>query len=133
MNKIDELLEQLEPEKRLFYDWQFALAQRLVQIMDEHDLSQRELARKTRLTEAQVSAFIHGGANPNLSTLARISALLDAELLKWKNTDLEAMSSSTQRVVDNAEAAIYQLDDSYETCANKVLEPFELYRPVAQG
>lgn len=69
------------------HTWQFMLAQRILQIMEEKELTQREFAKLARLTEAQVSALVHAGANPTLSVLARISAMLGSELLEWINTD----------------------------------------------
>lgn len=87
MNIVQRLSSKLSPEERLYHDWQFDLARRISQVMDERQLTQREFAKRARLTEAQVSALLHCGANPTLSMLARISALVNCELLHWKNSD----------------------------------------------
>lgn len=79
-------MAQIKPEDRQFYNWQFALAQRIAQIMEAQVLNHREFAKRARLTEAQISALLHVCANPNLSTLSRISALFDAELITWMKT-----------------------------------------------
>lgn len=89
MSTLQRLLEQQSPEDALFQQWQFALANRLLQIMEEHGLSQRDIAVRARLTPAQVSAFVHQGANPTLSVLARVAALLDTDILEWVDADKE--------------------------------------------
>ena len=87
MDRIERLREAMTPQERTLQEWQFALSRRLQQIMDEQDISQKELARRAGLTEPQVTAMIHMEANPTLGLLARIAALLDAELLTWINSD----------------------------------------------
>ena len=88
MSTLQRLLEEQRPEDALFQQWQFALSNRLLQIMEERGLNQRDIALRARLTPAQVSAFMHQGANPTLSVLARISALLDADILQWVDNDV---------------------------------------------
>lgn len=107
MHIIERLASKLSPEERKYHDWQFDLARRISQILEERNMTQREFARQTRLTEAQVSALLHCGANPTLSMLARISALLESELLTWINNDLESQRS------------VHSLND--ETIQTKVL------------
>lgn len=80
MDRIDRLVSKMKPQERLLHEWQFALSRRLQQIMEERNLTQRELAKIARLTEPQVSAIVHLDANPTIGVLARIAALLDA----WK-------------------------------------------------
>lgn len=87
MSTLRRLLEQQSPEDALFQQWQFALSNRLLQIMEERGLSQRDIALRARLTPAQVSALVHQGANPTLSVLARVAALLDTDLLQWEDAD----------------------------------------------
>ncbi|MBK7578289.1 MAG: helix-turn-helix transcriptional regulator [Ignavibacteria bacterium] len=131
MNSIDNLLTQIKPEDRQFYDWQFALAQRIAQIMEAKGLNQREFAKRARLTEAQVSALLHTGANPNLSTLARISALLEAELLTWTRADVHANDDSTQTDGKNVRAAVYRIDEYHEEAdSDSVMFPY--YQAVAE-
>lgn len=87
MSTIRRLLADTSAPDRLFYAWQFALAQRMLQIMEERGLTQREFARLAQLTEAQVSALVHVEANPTLSMLARIQANIGADLLSWIGDD----------------------------------------------
>lgn len=97
MDRIERLLAKMKPQERVFHEWQFALSRRLQQIMEERNMTQRELAKVAQLTEPQVSALIHLEANPTLGTLARVSALLDAELLEWKNTDSTTQAQTRDR------------------------------------
>lgn len=90
MNMIQNILDRQTKEEKLTYEWQFALARRIVQILEEKQITQREFARRARLTEAQVSAMLHADANPTLAVLARISALLETDLLTWVNTNTRA-------------------------------------------
>ena len=122
MSIIEQLASRLSPEEALYYDWQYDLARRISQILEERDITQREFAKRARLTEAQVSALMHCGANPTLSMLARISALLESELLTWVNSDLQAKSGSTAENADVQGAAVYHLADYQPTSAGPALE-----------
>ncbi len=85
MNIIEELLSKRSKDEAIFQEWQFAIARRLIQIMEDKNLSQRDVAKLTRLTDAQVSALVHAGGNPTLAILARISAGLNCNLLTVEN------------------------------------------------
>jgi transcriptional regulator with XRE-family HTH domain len=89
MSIIEELASRPNPEETLYYDWQFSLARRISQIMEERGMSREDFVKQTGLTEAEVDNLLHCGSDPTLSTLARISALLDCELLEFVNTDKE--------------------------------------------
>ncbi len=101
MSIIEELASRLSPEEALYFDWQYALARRIAQILEERGITQREFAKRARLTEAQVSALLHCSANPTLSMLARISALLDTELLTWNNCDVESTTQQQWHRIGN--------------------------------
>jgi|LakMenEpi03Aug12_release.lakeMendotaPanAssembly.Ray.scaffolds.fasta_scaffold339766_3 transcriptional regulator with XRE-family HTH domain len=96
MSRIDRLLAKMPPEERLLHEWQFALSRRLQQIMEEQNITQKELARRSRLTEPQVSALIRLEANPTLGVLARIAALLKTDVLVWINSDLEPCNANIE-------------------------------------
>jgi|LakMenEpi03Aug12_release.lakeMendotaPanAssembly.Ray.scaffolds.fasta_scaffold857420_1 transcriptional regulator with XRE-family HTH domain len=87
---VRRLAATMSKEEQLAQDWQFALARRVAQILEQRSMTQREFAQRARLTDAQVSAILHGGANPTLGVLARIAALLDVEILTWVNSDVQA-------------------------------------------
>ena len=109
MDRIDRLVSKMKPQERLLHEWQFALSRRLQQIMEERNLTQRELAKIARLTEPQVSAIVHLDANPTIGVLARIAALLDAELLEWTNTDVDRLSHADE-IEDLPRAKVYKLE-----------------------
>lgn len=109
MSIIEQLAARLSPEDALYYDWQYELARRISQILEECGITQREFAKRARLTEAQVSALLHCGANPTLGMLARISALLESELLTWKNSDLDAKSDAPVSETRAKLATVYPL------------------------
>lgn len=114
MSIIEQLAARLSPEDALYYDWQYDLARRISQILEERCITQREFAKRARLTEAQVSSLLHCGANPTLGMLARISALLESELLTWKNSDLDAKSDAPLSEARGTQARVYQLMSAYQ-------------------
>lgn len=132
MSRIETLLAQIKPEDRKFYDWQFALAQRIAQIMEEKGLNQRDFAKRARLTEAQVSALLHVGANPNLSTLARISALLESDVLTWALADTQTKNTSVQNGRKDVGAAVYRIEE-YRRVAETEILAFPNYQAVVVG
>lgn len=89
MSTIEELASRVSPEETLYYNWQFYLARRISQVMEERGMSQEDFVKQAGLTESEVDNLLHCGSDPTLSTLARISAVLDCELLEFVNTDKE--------------------------------------------
>lgn len=92
MNIIEELASRLGAEEALYYDWQFSLARRISQIMEERGMSQQDFIKQTGLTESEVDDLLHCGSDPTLSALARISALSDSKLLEWVDMDKEQLT-----------------------------------------
>lgn len=81
MNIIDQLLADQPKEEALLQTWQFEISKWILSIMHERKMTQRDIARIARMTEPQISALIHCETNATLATLARLAALLDADLL----------------------------------------------------
>lgn len=102
MDIFEELLKSTAPDNKLFWEWQFYLARRIVQEMEQRNLSQRDVAKLTQLTEAQVSTILHSSSNPRLSTLARIATGLSINLLTWENKRM---------VQSEPQARVHQLDE----------------------
>jgi transcriptional regulator with XRE-family HTH domain len=132
MSRLDSLLTQIKPEDRQFYNWQFALAQCIAQIMESKGLNQREFAKRARLTEAQVSALLHVDANPSLSLLARISALLEVDLLTWKRNEVSAHDDAGKDDCSVARAAVYRMEDYYREAEAEAFA-FPTYQAVSEG
>lgn len=58
--------EALEPE--------FSIMQAMIDARRESGLTQKQLAEKTGITQADISRLEKGGANPSLRTLQRLAA-----------------------------------------------------------
>lgn len=96
-NTIDRILSKRTADEVVLHNWQFALARRIAQILEKENITQRQLARRVKLTDSQVSALLHASANPTLAVLARIAGLLDEDILQFVNTDETGVSQPTFR------------------------------------
>jgi DNA-binding phage protein len=81
------LLSQRSKDEVVLHTWQFELARRIAQVLEEQGMTQTEMAARTGLTHAQISALLHSDANPTLATLAKIAGHLDIQILSFTNTD----------------------------------------------
>ncbi len=72
------LAEKLEnPELKKEYDAlepEFAIIQAMIDARKESGLTQKQLADKTGITQADISRLESGSANPSLRTLQRLAA-----------------------------------------------------------
>lgn len=74
---IDETPEDLKTQLR----YSDAIAIRLEGLLKKRGMSQRDLARNTGKTEAEVSRWLGGTHNFTLRTLAKISVILGEDLI----------------------------------------------------
>ena len=74
---VDETPEELKTQLR-FSD---SIAEKLDNLLKERGMSQRELAKNTGKTEAEVSRWLGGTHNFTLRTLAKISTALGEDLI----------------------------------------------------
>ena len=74
---VDETPAELKTQLR-FSD---SIAEKIDGILKERGMSQRELARNTGKTEAEVSRWLGGTHNFTLRTLAKISTALGEDLI----------------------------------------------------
>jgi len=74
---VDETPAELKTQLR----FSNAIAEKLDRMLKERDMSQRDLARKTKKTEAEVSRWLGGTHNFTLRTLALISTALGEDLI----------------------------------------------------
>lgn len=105
MTILNEQASGLSPEEALYHDWQYDLARRISQVLTERGMTQRELAKRARLTEAQVSALMHCAANPTLAMLARLSVALERDVLTWIDADAEQPRNGTTNASRNRSMA----------------------------
>ena len=75
---VDETPAELKTQLR-FSD---SIAERIDGILKERGMSQRELAKNTGKTEAEVSRWLGGTHNFTLRTLAKISTVLGEDLIR---------------------------------------------------
>ena len=75
---VDETPAELKTQLR-FSD---SIAEKIEGILKERGMSQRELARNTGKTEAEVSRWLGGTHNFTLRTLAKISNVLGEDLIR---------------------------------------------------
>jgi DNA-binding Xre family transcriptional regulator len=74
---VDETPEDLKTQLR-FSD---SIAEKLIGMLKSKGMSQRDLARNTGKTEAEVSRWLGGAHNFTLRTLAKISVVLGEDLI----------------------------------------------------
>jgi len=58
----------------------FSILKEIKRMIVERGLTQKELARKSGVTEANISLYLSGKAEPNLSSLMRILDALNARI-----------------------------------------------------
>ena len=75
---VDETPEELKTQLR-FSD---SIAEKLDKLLKERGMSQRDLAKNTGKTEAEVSRWLGGTHNFTLRTLAKISTALGEDLIR---------------------------------------------------
>ena len=75
---VDETPEDLKTQLR-FSD---SIAEKLVGMLKSKGMSQRDLAKNTGKTEAEVSRWLGGTHNFTLRTLAKISVVLGEDLIR---------------------------------------------------
>ncbi len=75
---VDETPAELKTQLR----FSNSIAEKIDGILKERGMSQRELARNTGKTEAEVSRWLGGTHNFTLRTLAKISNVLGEDLIR---------------------------------------------------
>ena len=80
----DDLRERMKsPEFRAVWEEshvEYVLARQLIEKRLKKHISQRELAKRAKTTQAIISRIETMNANPSLNTLQRIASVLDAKL-----------------------------------------------------
>lgn len=102
MNILEQISARIAPADRTFYDWQLALATRICQIIETQKLTASEFADKVGVSEEQLDQLLHFCADPPLSTIARIAALTQTDVLTWVNSDVTEVSNQDGRTLASA-------------------------------
>lgn len=76
-----EAIEQVPPEIKKQVSWSMGISDRLAEALTERGMTQKDFARKMGKSEAEVSRWMAGLHNFTLSTLAKISSVLEKDLI----------------------------------------------------
>lgn len=79
---FQQVLDETPPDIKLQVQWSYDIADRIDAILQQRNLTQKEFAKMMGTSEAAVSHWVGGGHNFKLSTLAKISAVLEEPIIK---------------------------------------------------
>lgn len=78
---FQQALSEVPKDLKIQVDLSFAIADKLDAILNEKGLSQKEFAKMIGKTEAEVSRWLGGTHNFTLKTIAKISSVLNVDLI----------------------------------------------------
>jgi len=78
---MDDIRATISPETKKQLDWAVEIANRIYEILDEKNLSQKEFALLMGKTETEISRWLSGTHNLTLATLAKISVALGEDII----------------------------------------------------
>ncbi len=79
---MNEIRATIKPETKKQLDWAVDIANRIYEILEEKNLSQKEFAILMGKTETEVSRWLSGTHNLTLATLAKISIALGEDIIQ---------------------------------------------------
>lgn len=79
---FQKALNEVPEDVKIQVDLSMGIADRIVAILEAKHMTQKEFAKAMGKTEAEVSRWVGGTHNFTLSTLAKISAALNTELVR---------------------------------------------------
>ena len=85
---MDDIRSTISPEMKLQMELSVAIANRIYEILEARGMSQKDLARRLGKTETEVSRWLSGTHNLTMATICKISAALDAEVVKVADYEL---------------------------------------------
>lgn len=74
-------VSKIPPEIQKQVDLSFAIADKIASILEERNMTQKQLAKLVGCTEADVCRWLGGTHNFTIRTIARISAALEVDLI----------------------------------------------------
>ena len=78
---MDEIRGTIPPALKMQMELSVAIANRIYDILEEKDMSQKEFARLMGKTETEVSRWLSGTHNLTLATLCKISVALNEDVI----------------------------------------------------
>ncbi len=79
---VDRLLKSIPKDVEIFVDWYADVVVRINQLLQEKELSKKELAEKMGKKPSEISKWLNGEHNFTLRSLAKLSAELGEPLLE---------------------------------------------------
>ena len=79
---MDDIRSTISPEMKLQMELSVAIANRIYDILEEKGMSQKDFARLMGKTETEVSRWLSGTHNLTMATICKISAALNADVVK---------------------------------------------------
>jgi len=86
---MDEIRSTISPEMKLQMELSVAIANRIYDILEEKGMSQKDFARLMGKTETEVSRWLSGTHNLTMATICKISAALNADVVKVADHEKE--------------------------------------------
>ena len=86
---MDEIRGSISPEMKLQMEMSVAIANRIYEILEAKGMTQKDLAKRLGKTETEVSRWLSGTHNLTLSTICKISAALEEEIVSVPHQVLE--------------------------------------------
>ena len=86
---MDEIRGSISPEMKLQMEMSVAIANRIYEILEIKGMTQKDLAKRLGKTETEVSRWLSGTHNLTLSTICKISAALEEEIVSVPHQVLE--------------------------------------------
>ena len=86
---MDEIRGSISPEMKLQMEMTVAIANRIYEILEAKGMTQKDLAKRLGKTETEVSRWLSGTHNLTLSTICKISAALEEEIVSVPHQVLE--------------------------------------------
>lgn len=76
-----ECLEAIPADRMAEFELNYSIAERIADVLRQKGLSQRDLANKLGKRESEISKWLTGRHNFTISTLAKISYVLDSPII----------------------------------------------------
>lgn len=78
---FQKALAEVPDDLKIQVDLSFAIADKIAEILEERGMSQKDFARMVGKTETEVSRWLGGTHNFTLKTIAKISSVLECNLI----------------------------------------------------
>lgn len=128
---FDEILAETSQESKLFVQRSLAIANQVVQILDEKNMKQKDLADLMGKKEAEVSRWLSGFHNFTIKSLTKIEAVLGEQIISTPSEAKQAKPSAPQEeelykeLIDSIAAAIKKSLVAQETMRSQMIDTYQ--------